>query len=67
MSQAGIQELLNNPPKAKVADPAFAGRDWKSIKVQEIIDAMKVRFVELDTSIEKATEVCCPPPKINQE
>jgi hypothetical protein len=57
MSQAAIQDLINNPPNAKPSDPAFAGRDWRTILVEEIIDSKQVRFVELDTSVEKATDV----------
>src|ERR1700760_151238 len=48
VSAPAIQELLNNPPSAQEADPAFEGRDWRSIRVEEIIDHKKVRFVHLD-------------------
>ncbi|KAI9680833.1 MAG: cell separation during budding [Caeruleum heppii] len=56
-SHAAIQELLNNPPHAHAADPAFAGRDWKTIEVGELIDGSRVRFVELDTGVEAATNL----------
>jgi hypothetical protein len=57
VSSAAIQELLNNPPSAQDVDPAFAGRDWRIIPVDEIIEKEKVRFVTLEDSVEKATEV----------
>jgi hypothetical protein len=57
MSQAALQDLINNPPNAQPSDPAFAGRDWKTIAVEEIIDAKLVRWVELSTSVEKTTDV----------
>ena len=58
-SQAQIQELLNNPPTAGSADPAFAGRDWQAISVGELVNPQDLRFVELDTGVEAATNVGC--------
>lgn len=52
-----MQELLNNPPTAGSADPAFAGRDWQHINVGELVNPKDLRFVELDTSVEDATNV----------
>jgi len=51
--------LINNPPVAHhdKADERFAGRDWKSIRVGEIIAPEEVRFAEVDTSVEDATKV----------
>lgn len=58
MSSAGVQDLMNNPPKAGAEDPAFAGRDWHDIAVGELIGPAKnVLFVEGDTGIEEATNV----------
>ncbi len=57
LSQLQIQELLNNPPTAGSADPAFAGRDWQHISVGELVDPTDLLFVELDTSVEAATNV----------
>lgn len=48
--------MLNNPP-TKGGDPKFQGRDWKSIRLGEIVDSSLVRFVEYDTSVEEATNV----------
>lgn len=56
-SQAQMQELLNNPPTAGSADPAFAGRDWQHISVGELVNPKDLRFVELETSVEDATNV----------
>jgi len=58
-SQAQMQELLNNPPTAGSADPAFAGRDWQTIGVGELVNPQDLRFVELDTGVEAATNVGC--------
>jgi hypothetical protein len=54
---AAVQDLLNNPPKADAADPAFAGRDWHTITAGELVDETDVKFVEVDTGIEEATHV----------
>lgn len=59
VSQQALQDLINNPPIG-VQDPEdakFAGRDWRSIKVGEIIAPEEVRFVQVDTSVEEATRV----------
>ncbi|EKG10642.1 Cystathionine beta-synthase core [Macrophomina phaseolina MS6] len=56
LSQQALQDLLNNPPVAKTPqNAAFQGRDWRSVKVGEVIDPELVRFVEIDTSVEEAT------------
>lgn len=57
LSSVGVQDLMNNPPKAGSADPAFAGRDWHHITVGELVNPADVRFVEVDTGIEDATNV----------
>lgn len=57
LSQVQVQELLNNPPTSGHADPKFAGRDWQHISVGELVDPEDLRFVELDTGVEDATNV----------
>ena len=57
LSQAQIQDLVNNPPTAGSADPAFAGRDWQHITVEELVNPEDLNFVELDTGVEAATNV----------
>lgn len=56
-SHVQMQELINNPPTAGSADPAFAGRDWQHIGVGELINPKSLLFVEFDTGIEAATNV----------
>ncbi|KAL9103944.1 MAG: hypothetical protein Q9163_001050 [Psora crenata] len=57
LSQAQIQDLLNNPPTAGQADPRFAGRDWQHIAVGELVHPEDLRFVEWDTGVEDATKL----------
>ncbi|KAL8708044.1 MAG: hypothetical protein Q9220_007040 [cf. Caloplaca sp. 1 TL-2023] len=56
-SQAQLQELLNNPPTAGTTDARFSGRDWQTIGVAELCDPADLRFVEIDSGIEDATNV----------
>lgn len=56
LTQQALQELLNNPP-TKGGDAKFQGRDWKTIRLGEIVDPSLVRFAEYDTSVEDATVV----------
>lgn len=55
MSEVQIRDLLNNPPTAGVADPKFAGRDWQHIAVGELVRPEDLRWVEVDTGVEDAT------------
>lgn len=57
MSQQAIQELFSNPPLPQRGENPFAGRDWKTVKLSEIVDPEEVRFVEETTGIEEATKV----------
>lgn len=57
LSQQALQELLNNPPSAKAGTTEFTGRDWRTVQVGEVVDLELVRFVEMDTSVEEATNV----------
>ena len=58
MTHSQIQDLINNPPTAGSPDPKFAGKDWQHIAVGELVDQEDLRFVELDTGVEDATNVC---------
>ena len=58
MSEAQIRDLMNNPPTAGSADPRFAGRDWQHIAVGELVRPEDLRWVEVDTGVEDATNVC---------
>lgn len=56
LTQQALQELLNNPPTMG-SDDEFRGRDWKTIRIGEIVDEKQVQFASYDTSVEEATEV----------
>lgn len=51
-----VQELIDNPPPTN-PDPKFAGRDWRTIKISELTSAKDLRFVEVNTPVEIATNV----------
>ncbi|KAL2072111.1 hypothetical protein VTL71DRAFT_11454 [Oculimacula yallundae] len=55
--QSAIQELLNHPTTSKTADPRFAGRDWRQIRVGELVNKEEVRWAQLDTGVEQATKL----------
>jgi hypothetical protein len=57
LSQAAVQELLNNPTPLNKPDARFKGRDWRSIEIGELVGTEDVRFVETNTSVEEATNV----------
>lgn len=57
MSEVQIRDLMNNPPTAGSADPKFAGRDWQHIAVGELVRPEDLRWVEVDTGVEDATNV----------
>jgi hypothetical protein len=57
LPQSAIQSLIDNPPPPKNSDPAFVGRDWRQISVGELVSPDDLKFVELDTGIEEATNV----------
>ncbi len=60
ISHLAVQELINNPPQRTAQDPKFAGRDWRTINVQELTSPDDLRFVEASTGVEAATNVCLP-------
>lgn len=57
LTQAALQELLDHPPLSHKGQNAFAGRDWKRVKVGEVVDSAEVRWAEIGTSVEEATKV----------
>ena len=63
-TQAAVQELLSHPPASKTGDPRFVGRDWRQIKVGELVQKSDVRWAELDTGVEQATKVCYQPIRV---
>jgi hypothetical protein len=56
-TQAAVQELINHPQITRPGSTKFAGRDWRQIKIGELVSKDDVRFVESDTGIEEATKV----------
>jgi hypothetical protein len=56
-TQAAVQELLNHPATIKPGNPKFVGRDWRQIRVGELVSKGDVRFVESSTGVEEATKV----------
>ncbi|KAK4993208.1 cell separation during budding [Elasticomyces elasticus] len=64
LSQTALQELMKNPPvmrsdggAAGGEEDRFKNRDWRGVRVGEIVDEKEVRFVEVDTSVEDATNL----------
>ncbi|EGX96525.1 Cystathionine beta-synthase, core [Cordyceps militaris CM01] len=57
LTQAAVQELMNNPPTRKHNNSKFTGRDWRDITVGELVSPEDVCWVELDDSVEEATRV----------
>ena len=51
-----MQELLNHPPPTKPSDPRFVGRDWRQIRVGELVEKTDIRWAELDVGVEQATK-----------
>lgn len=57
LTQSAVQSLIDNPPARHHANPAFAGRDWRQISIGELVSPDDLKFVEIDTGIEEATNV----------
>jgi hypothetical protein len=55
LSQLAVQELIDNPPARN--DPIFADRDWRTVSIAELVSPDDLRFVEVDTGVEAATNV----------
>jgi hypothetical protein len=58
LTQLAVQELIDNPPAQNQPDPAFLGRDWRSIPIVELVSPEELRFVDVETGVEAATNVC---------
>ncbi|KAF1812721.1 hypothetical protein P152DRAFT_347625 [Eremomyces bilateralis CBS 781.70] len=62
LTQQALQDLLNNPPVGRVPGDDTGlqmgqGRDWKTVTVGEVVDQAEVRFVDMDMTVEAATEL----------
>ncbi|KAF7502912.1 cell separation during budding protein [Endocarpon pusillum] len=55
LSQLAIQDLIDNPPARN--DPAFAGRDWRTVNVAELVSPEDLKFAEVNTGVEVATNL----------
>ena len=59
LSHIAVQDLIDNPPVRN--DPEFAGRDWRTVRIAELVRPDDLRFVESDTGVETATNVSISP------
>lgn len=57
LTQLALQDLIDNPPARNHPDPAFVGRDWRTVPIVELVNPEDVKFVDEDTGIEDATNV----------
>jgi hypothetical protein len=55
LSQLAVQDLIDNPPVRN--DPAFVGRDWRTVSIAELVSPEDLKFAEVDTGVEAATNV----------
>ena len=58
ISSIAVQELIDNPPHRTPADVRFANRDWRTIRVGELATPNDLKFIDIDASVEEATNVC---------
>ena len=59
-TQSALQELLNHPPAHRSGDARFFGRDWRHIRVGELVDQAEVRWAKLEDGVEATTKVSAP-------
>lgn len=57
LTHSAIQSLIDNPPVPNCTNLQFAGRDWRHVSIGELVSPDDLRFVEVDTGIEEATNV----------
>ncbi|KAI9860184.1 MAG: cell separation during budding [Trichoglossum hirsutum] len=58
LPQSAIDMMFTNVPISRPGESKkFSGRDWKSIKVCELVDEENVCFVGLDTPVETTTQM----------
>lgn len=61
ISSIAVQELIDNPPQRAAPDARFAHRDWRTIRVGELTSPEDLKFIDVDASVEDATNVCTLP------
>ncbi|KAL3463174.1 hypothetical protein BJX64DRAFT_257743 [Aspergillus heterothallicus] len=57
LTQAAIQSLIDHPPAPSQINPAFIDRDWREISIGELVSPDDLKFVEVNTGIEEATNI----------
>lgn len=57
LTQLAVQELIDNPPARNQPDPAFLGRDWRTIPIVELVSPEELKFVDVETGVEAGTNV----------
>lgn len=57
LSSLAVQDLIDNPPHRGAPDPRFTGRDWRTIKIQELTSPDELRFIQSEVPVEAATNV----------
>ncbi|KAL2860895.1 CBS domain-containing protein [Aspergillus lucknowensis] len=57
LTQAAIQSLIDHPPAPNHINPAFIDRDWREISIGELVSPDDLKFVEVNTGIEEATNI----------
>lgn len=51
-----MADILSSPPQPKQEGGAIL-RDWRSVKVGELLSQKQLRFVDLETPVESACQV----------
>lgn len=57
ISSIAVQELIDNPPHRVPADARFVNRDWRTIHLGELTNPEDLKFIDIDASVEEATNV----------
>jgi len=60
ISSIAVQDLIDNPPHRTTPDSRFANRDWRTIHVAELSSPDDLKFIDIDASVEEATNVGSP-------
>ena len=58
ISSIAVQDLIDNPPHRGPTDARFVNRDWRTIRLGELTNPDDLRFIDIDASVEDATNVC---------
>lgn len=57
ISSIAVQDLIDNPPHRTTPDSRFANRDWRTIRVAELSSPGDLKFIDINASVEEATNV----------